>query len=104
MPGLRQLAAPPTVSSPRDGARNPEIMCSMVDFPAPFGPSRPVTPGPIVIVMSLTATTLPYQRETLRSSIVLCLSRPSALLVPPPRSAPAPALRPPPLMRHPPSG
>ena len=35
-----------------------------VDLPAPLGPSRPVTPGPIVMVTSLTATTLPYQRET----------------------------------------
>ena len=77
MSGLCQLGAPPTVSSPRDGARNPAIMCSMVDLPAPFGPSRPVTPGPIVIVMSLTATTLPYQRETLRSSIVLTTHPPS---------------------------
>ena len=35
-----------------------------VDLPAPLGPSRPVTPGPIVIVTSLTATTLPNQRDT----------------------------------------
>ena len=56
---------------------DPAIMCIMVDFPAPFGPSRPVTPGPIVIVMSLTATTLPYHRETLRSSIAVMTQRPS---------------------------
>jgi hypothetical protein len=43
-------------------------MCSNVDLPAPFGPRRPVTPGPIVRLMSLTATTFPYQRETARSS------------------------------------
>ena len=49
---------------PFDGARKPAIMCKMVDLPAPFGPSRPVTPGPMSIVMSLTATTLPYQRLT----------------------------------------
>src|SRR6516165_12679822 len=77
MAGLCQLAVPPTVSSPRDGARNPEIRCSSVDLPAPFGPSSPVTPGPIVIVMSLTATTLPYHRETLRSSIAVTTHRPS---------------------------
>ena len=35
-----------------------------VDLPAPFGPSSPVMPGPITIVTSLTATTLPNQRET----------------------------------------
>ena len=46
-------------------------MFSRVVFPAPLGPSSPVTPGPIVIVMSLTATTLPYQRETFVSSIWL---------------------------------
>ena len=69
-PGCASWPAPPTVISPRDGARKPAIMCSSVDLPAPFGPSRPVTPGPMLIVMSLTATTLPYQRDTLRSSIV----------------------------------
>ena len=37
--------------------------CRSVLLPAPLGPSRPVTPGPIVIVTSLTATTLPYHRE-----------------------------------------
>src|SRR6516164_8950556 len=63
--------APPIVSSPRDGGRKPAIMCMIVDFPAPFGPSSPVTPGPIDIVTSLTATTLPYQRETLRSSMLM---------------------------------
>ena len=36
-----------------------------VDLPAPFGPSNPVIPGPIVIDTSLTATTLPNQRDTL---------------------------------------
>ena len=44
-------------------------MCMIVDLPAPFGPSRPVTPGSMDMVMSLTATTLPYQRDTLRSSM-----------------------------------
>ena len=38
-------------------------MCRIVDLPAPFGPRRPVTPGPSTNEMSLTATTLPYQRE-----------------------------------------
>ena len=33
-------------------------------FPAPFGPSNPVMPGPRANETSLTATTLPYQRET----------------------------------------
>ena len=39
-----------------------------VDFPAPFGPRRPVTPGPSPNEMSLTATTLPYQRATCSTS------------------------------------
>src|SRR5690606_23641207 len=52
------------VTVPVDGARKPPIMLMRVDFPAPLGPSRPVTPGPMVMVMSLTATTWPNQRET----------------------------------------
>ena len=69
MPGLCQAVCPATVTVPREGDRKPEIRCSSVDLPAPFGPSRPVTPGPMVIVMSLTATTLPYQWVTLSSTI-----------------------------------
>src|ERR1700751_5829729 len=71
MPGLRHVGAPSTVSVPLGGARKPAIMCRIVDLSAPFGPSSPVTPGPMSIVMSLTATTLPYQRLTLLSSILL---------------------------------
>ena len=55
---------------PVEGARNPDISAISVDLPAPFGPSRPVTPGPIVIVTSLTATTLRYHRETWSIAIV----------------------------------
>ena len=53
---------------PADGASRPAIRCRSVDLPAPFGPSRPVTPGPSANEMSLTATTLPYQRETWSTS------------------------------------
>src|SRR5580765_4567198 len=49
---------------PDDGRRRPASMCRRVDLPAPFGPSRPVIPDPRLKLMSLTATTLPYQRET----------------------------------------
>src|SRR3954462_5163277 len=59
------------VTAPRDGERNPAIMCSTVVLPAPFGPSRPVTPGSKVMLMSLTATTLPYQRDTFCNSTTL---------------------------------
>src|SRR5580698_6705244 len=79
MSGLCQLRSPATVSSPRDGGRKPAIICMIVDLPAPFGPSRPVTPGPTDIVMSLTATTLPYQRDTLVSSILIVRSLSGAL-------------------------
>ena len=44
-------------------------MWRIVVLPAPFGPSRPVIPGPRAKVMSLTATTLPYQRETPSSTM-----------------------------------
>ena len=43
-------------------------MCRSVDLPAPFGPSRPVMPGRRMNEMSLTATTLPYQRDASWSS------------------------------------
>ena len=56
---------------PADGARKPDISAISVDLPAPLGPSRPVTPGPMVIETSLTATTLRYHRETWSSSRVL---------------------------------
>jgi hypothetical protein len=74
---MGQLGRLSTVRSPREGGRNPAAMCSRVDLPAPFGPSRPVTPGPIAIVMSLIATTLPYQRETWLSSMVVMTGPPS---------------------------
>ena len=58
-----------SVTSPCDGRSSPAIMWSSVDLPAPLGPSRPVTPGPSANETSLTATTLPYQRETSLSSM-----------------------------------
>src|SRR5450631_1489369 len=103
MSGFRQLAAPPTVSSPLDGSRNPAIRCSRVDFPAPLGPSRPVTPWPMVIVMSLIATTLPYHRETLRNSIALMLCLPARLRGPPRLPIPASLRRLPSSLVAPPS-
>ena len=52
----------------RAGARKPAIMCSSVVLPAPFGPEQPGDPRPDVERHSLTATTLPYQRETRRQA------------------------------------
>src|SRR3954465_12582046 len=57
-----------------EGSRKPDISAISVDLPAPFGPSSPVTPGPIVIETSLTATTLRYHRDTW--SIRISLIRP----------------------------
>src|SRR4051812_48826804 len=65
------MGRPSRVTVPLDGARKPAIRLMRVDLPAPFGPSRPVTPGPMVIVTSLTATTLPNQREVWSISIVV---------------------------------
>jgi hypothetical protein len=38
-------------------------MWIVVDFPAPLGPRRPVTPAGMSTVTSLRAMTGPYQRE-----------------------------------------
>ena len=75
--GLRQIGTPSSVTVPAEGGRNPLIIDRSVVLPAPFGPSSPVTPGPMVIVMSLQATTLPNQRETPFSSMVLTRHPPS---------------------------
>src|SRR3954454_4033209 len=57
-------------TDPTDGLSNPATRCSSVDLPAPFGPRRPVMPGPMATETSFTATTLPYQRETWSTRIV----------------------------------
>ena len=59
-----------TVTVPAEGFRKPESMCSRVLLPAPLGPSSPVTPGETSNEISLTATTLPYHRDTPSSAIV----------------------------------
>jgi hypothetical protein len=66
---LRHAVNPPISTRPFDGRRSPDSMCRIVVLPAPFGPSRPVIPGPNANVMSLTATTGPYQRDTLSRTI-----------------------------------
>src|SRR5262245_2423127 len=85
MSGWRHVGSPSSVTVPRDGGRKPAIMCSTVVLPAPFGPSRPVIPGPSDIVTSLTATTLPSHRDAAARSMDLMLR----LLVHPPRGSPA---------------
>src|SRR4051812_29956473 len=49
-------------------------MFSTVLFPAPLGPSTPVIPASSAHDTSLTATTLPYQRDTFRNSIRACFA------------------------------
>src|SRR3954464_10032558 len=68
MDGLSAAGAPSMSTSPADGASSPAIMWRTVVFPAPLGPSTPVTPGPSAQETSLTATTFPYQRDAWRSS------------------------------------
>src|SRR5690606_8152899 len=68
-------------------------MCRRVLLPAPLGPSSPVTPGPRVMLTLLTATTLPYQRDTPDSSTTLA----APLIAAPSGTSPAAARpRPPP--------
>src|ERR1700741_3313994 len=64
MDGSRQAGRPSIRTLPDEGFSRPASRCSSVDLPAPFGPRSPVIPAPIAKLMSLTATTLPYQRET----------------------------------------
>src|SRR6476646_6093871 len=64
MSGRFQAVWPWTRTDPAEGSSSPAIRWRSVDLPAPFGPRRPVTPGPSPNEMSLTATTLPYQRAT----------------------------------------
>src|SRR5581483_7049284 len=62
---------PPSRISPRWARTSPTIECSVVDFPAPFGPIRPtISPRPTSSESPRTAGTVPYRTsspETLRS-------------------------------------
>ena len=53
-----------TRTVPFDGLASPQSMRNIVDFPAPFGPSRAVTPGPTSKLTSETATSAPNHLET----------------------------------------
>jgi hypothetical protein len=51
-----------TVTEPLVGSSRPRIIRIVVDFPAPFGPRKPVTvPGRTVNVRSETAVAGPYR-------------------------------------------
>src|SRR6266536_3620327 len=55
-------ARPLTVTEPLVGSSSPRIIRIVVDFPAPFGPRKPVTaPGRTVNVRSETAVVGPYR-------------------------------------------
>ena len=55
---------PSTVTDPLEGLAKPHIIRSMVDFPAPLGPSRAVTPVPMLKLTSDTATRSPNHLDT----------------------------------------
>ena len=63
MAGLRRTGCPSRLMVPAEVVSKPAIIAIRVDLPAPFGPSRPVTPGRRSKLTSLTATTFPNQRE-----------------------------------------
>src|SRR5687768_13494886 len=64
MAGLPRTGRSRTFTVPAEGGSSPAIMLRIVDFPAPFGPRRPVTPAPIPNDISETATTSPYHLAT----------------------------------------
>ena len=55
---------PSTVTEPLDGRAKPHIIRSKVDLPAPLGPSRAVTPAPMLKLTSDTATKSPNHLDT----------------------------------------
>ena len=59
-PGFSQIGSPRTLTLPLLGTSCPVISFMNVDLPAPFGPSRPVTPGATVTVTSFRPITCPY--------------------------------------------
>ena len=67
--GVSHARLPGDWTVPADGRSRPGEQVQQRVLPAPFGPSSPVTPGPSANETSLTATTLPYQRETWSSAI-----------------------------------
>ncbi len=68
--GERRGSRPSTVTVPVEGVSSPTTMRRRVVFPAPLGPSRPVTPGPNEQVRSDTATFCPNHFDTWRISMV----------------------------------
>ena len=61
---MPQIGSPSTVTAPLLGLSWPVMSFMNVDLPAPFGPSRPVTPGGTLTLTSLRPMTWPYHFET----------------------------------------
>ena len=61
--GVSQSEVPSTRIEPWLGLSCPVMSFMNVDLPAPFGPSRPVIPGGIDTVTSLSPLTCPYHFE-----------------------------------------
>jgi len=62
-------SCPNTRASPVSGRVSPSSMSTVVDFPAPLGPSRATTsPGAITRSRSATASTVPYRLRNPRSA------------------------------------
>src|SRR5215203_3858105 len=67
---------------PDEGRSRPVSILKVVDLPAPFGPSSPVTPGPTWKETSATATTSPYHLARLvTSTVVACAAGAGATIV-----------------------
>src|SRR5262249_55577975 len=66
---------PPTSTSPLSGVTSPEIIDTVVVFPAPFGPSRPIRrPPSSANETSSTATSGPYDlRRCVTSRMAMAL-------------------------------
>ncbi len=60
IPGFPHTGSPRILTEPLLGFSWPVISFRSVDLPAPFGPSSPVTPPPIVSVTSFNPITCPY--------------------------------------------
>src|SRR5665811_838062 len=70
MDGRVRGSTPRRRTNPSEGRTRPVSMRSNVVLPAPFGPSRPVTPGPKPQLTSETATFCPNHLERLLASTV----------------------------------
>ena len=76
LPGLASLAtvSPPTVTVPRSGLTMPQIIATVVDLPAPLGPSRPtISPRPAMMDTPATAGLSP---KDLQRSVACSMGAP----------------------------